>query len=210
MNIEALPKFFRKGIDVNTECDKITVEKTERSGIVEQYKQILNEKLQKEMEEPKPSILRNLKERKKSKKEDEKIDFSKNMIDIIKTVNDAFKPTYGVEIKGKNLNISESQSNVQSQEQLGDPYPKLTTVRDEETGEYKIKALPYSLNPKLEITISRKEYLENGVQTSSKAMMNTLISNKRANQSVGVSPVKDESMIKKLSGDKLNMTSIMK
>ena len=39
----------------------------------------------------------------------------------------------------------------------------IVTTRDEETGLVRAKGLPYTFNPKLSITTTRKEFIETGV-----------------------------------------------
>lgn len=125
---------------------------------------------------------KSIKDFKKEKEEKEVINFNQNLVDVINTVNDSILPTYGVEIIGANLkiNIPETQSNENSQTNLHSPHAGkgITTTRDDETGLVRAKALPYTFNPKLLVTTTRKDYLENGIVGKSHSMMKNYLKTK--------------------------------
>lgn len=52
INMEKLPKFFRKGIEKGLSQDKVLIQKTERSKIIDNCKELLSKKM-KESEEKK-------------------------------------------------------------------------------------------------------------------------------------------------------------
>lgn len=203
INTDKLPKFFKKGMERENGQDKILIEKTDKSMIVDEYKKLLAEK-QDDPTRLEKTPLQRLKAKKKSLQEEEKIDFKKNIIDVIKTVNDALKPNYGVGITGANLkaNFSEEKVNDQSQDSLASSNRGITTARDEETGLTKILALPYSFNPKLDLTLSRKEYFDNALQNTSKKTVKSLLKHK--NKSIDVANVNQSRLSKKGSSDQVS------
>jgi len=204
MNMAKLPKFFKKGIESN-DNEEVTIQKTDRSAIVEKYKKML-EKTQKapEVIESNKERLRQLKDKRKSKQENDKVDFSLNIFDAIKTVNDSLRPTYGVQVSGKGLSMADTSLQPIVQE-LGseDVQQKITTTRDDETGKVKIKALPYNNNPKLNTSTTRQDYEESRVGNTFNKIMSTNISKVKngLNNTMNV-----ESRREKM--DDLNMTSI--
>jgi hypothetical protein len=94
------------------------------------------------------------------------LNFNKNLVDIISTVSDQIKPTYGVAIAGKGLKgvfdttPTASKAELHNEESHKDIF---ATTIDDETGDIKIKALPYTQNPKLSFVTTRKDFLENGM-----------------------------------------------
>lgn len=105
--------------------------------------------------------------------------FDTNMTDVINTVNDAIMPNYGVEIIAANLkiNMPDPQSPEHSQSNLSHPndHKGITTVKDENTGLVRTKALPYTCNPKLHSTTTRKDYLESGIANKPQSLLRKLI-----------------------------------
>lgn len=129
-----------------------------------------------------PPTNKSIKDIKKEKEEKEAIDFDQNLVDVINTVNDSILPTYGVEIIGANLkiNIPESNNHEDSQSNLHSPHAGkgITTTRDDETGLVRTKALPYTFNPRLSVTTTRKDYLENGVVGKTNSMIKNYLKTK--------------------------------
>ena len=81
------------------------------------------------------------------------------IFNVINAVTDSIWPTYGVELIGANLKIN-------TQDNLNDSSNKNKNVlatKDDKTGMIRAKGLPYTYNPKLSITTTRKEFYENGI-----------------------------------------------
>ena len=129
---------------------------------------------------------KNIKEIKRDKEEKEVISFDKNLIDVIATVNDAILPNFGVEIIGANLKInipeSHSNENIHSNENSPQANKGITTTKDDETGLVRTKALPYTFNPKLSITTTRKDYLENGIVGKTNNVLKNFLKTKVKNK----------------------------
>ena len=100
--MEKLPKFFRKGMEKSGGQDKMLIEKTETSNLIDNWRRALAEK-DIEKEKKKQSNPQNMKIKKKSV--DSQIDFSKTIVDAVRTVTDSMKPNYGVGIIGNNLKM---------------------------------------------------------------------------------------------------------
>lgn len=207
VNVEALPKFFKKGLEKNPGQEKVIVEKTDKSLIIDIFNKLLKEKQSASPESTRQAMLQKLKATKKSR-EEEPLDFKKVIVDVIHTVNDSFKPTYGVEISGPSLkpNISDDKINPQNLTTLPDENKGITSSKDEETGWTKIKALPYTYNPKLDNATTRKEYQEHGVRSSSKKTIKSLLRNKNKNRSVDMSYLNNKGIPKRTSRDNVSVT----
>lgn len=111
------------------------------------------------------------KRRKKKKNKKNKFDFTKKLVDAITTISGSIKPNFGVGITGKDLKMTSSSEKIninENQENMSEVNRGITTVRDENTGYVKVKALPYYQNPMLDRTVIRKEYFENGTQRTFK------------------------------------------
>ena len=179
--MEKLPKFFKKGVEKGESQDKLLIQKTDRSNIIDNYKELLTVKM-KEKEENKVTALQGIKGNRKNLKK--KLDFKKNLVDVISTISDSMKPNFGVGITGKNLKITplnETTGKGKGEESKEEVNRGITTMRDENTGYVKVKALPYSHNPKIELAITRKEYFENGVREMASKAMAKLLNQKKAN-----------------------------
>jgi hypothetical protein len=203
LNTDNLPKFYRKGMQKQA-FEKTVNEKTDISLIIDKYKEMA---ALKETENDGPSSLvrkttfQQIKSRVKKEEVETKIDFSKNIVDAIKAVNDAFKPNYGVGIMGSNLKITqpnEDNNNHKSQSSIADSDRGITTSRDEETGQVKVRALPYTQNPRLSIAVTRKDYFENGFQGFTKRDVKNLL--KKKNLKLHKSSIASQQEKKKLNG----------
>ena len=93
-----------------------------------------------------------------------KINFSKNFVDVISTVSDQVKPTYGVQIAGKGLKgVFDAKSSHDDLHKDDLNQSKLSTIVDPETGNMTIKAQPYIQNPRLDHITTRNDYIKNGI-----------------------------------------------
>lgn len=211
VNTENLPRFFRKGMEKQA-FEKTLNEKTDISLIIDKYKEMVELK---ETENNGSSSLarkttfQQIKSRVKKEEVDTKIDFSKNMIDSIKMVNDAFKPNYGVGITGSNLKISqpsEENNHQKSQSSITESNRGITTSRDEETGQVKVRALPYTQNPRLSMAVTRKDYFENGLQGFTKRNVKNLLNKKNKNLQLKKSSIASEQEKKKLNNTHIDQS----
>jgi predicted XRE-type DNA-binding protein len=208
MNTEKLPKFHRKGMDTH-ESENTLAEKTDISLIIDKYKEMQaikeSEVVGSVAEIKKPTITQ-IKAIKKLRHET-KIDFSKTIIDEIKTVNEALKPTYGVGIMGKDLKAIQTidQNDCsQSQISIADSSIGIKTTRDEETGQVKLKALPYTKNPKLTMALTRKDYFENGISAVTTRKVKKHNTKKNANSRVRKSSIASQQDKQKLNNPQID------
>jgi hypothetical protein len=208
MNTDKLPKFYRKGMDTH-ESENTLAEKTDISMIIDKYKEM---QATKELEavvpvaEIKKPTITQIKASQKLRPET-KIDFSKTIIDVIKTVNEALKPTYGVGIMGKDLKAIQSidqNDDSQSQTSIADSNIGVKTTRDEETGQVKIKALPYAKNPKLTMALTRKDYFENGISAVTTRKAKKIITKKNANSHRRKSSIASQQDKQKLNNQQID------